>query len=264
VSPALSRRQLLIAALTGFLAPARRARAAPEVRTATFEADVEILYGALTYHLAGTIQETLDRAAGRYDVVIRGQGTGISNEVDSSGVLRQGRWFPTRTHSRFLVHERESRTDVGYDYGRRQIEYHNRSETFFLRRLRVTDDVVAIPESVPVDDVISATLNYADELWAAQPDGSLVTHVVRRRRPSDERPDDVEKTYRAELVPFVLKVVPDPQTGRPTALFDISRFSSWARPDRPARIVFRPDRRPEAITSSLMLGTSVAIRIASA
>jgi hypothetical protein len=264
VTAPLSRRQLLAGALAGVVALAREARAAPELRTGTFEADVEILYGTLTYHLAGTIQETVDRAASRYDVTIRGQGTGISNEVDSSGALRDGRWFPSRTHSLFVVHERESRTDVAYDYGRRRIEYHNRSETFFMRRLRVTDDAVAIPEGVAVDDVISATLNYADGLWAPQPDGSLVTHVVRRRRPSDERPDDVEKTYRAELVPFVLKVTPDPQTGRPTALFDISRFSSWARSDRPARIVFGPHRRPEAITSSLMLGTSVAIRISSA
>jgi hypothetical protein len=261
VTPGLSRRELLAAALAAVLVPVRAAWAAPERREGTFEADVEILYGAWTFRLAGTIQEAVDRAAGRYDVTIRGQGTSISNAVDSSGLLREGRWAPTRTHSLFVVHERESRTDVAYDLARRQIEYHNRSETFMLRRVRLTDDVVPIPEGMIVDDVISATLNYADGLWPAQPDGSFLTHVVRRRRPADERPDDVAKTYRAELVPFVLKVAPDPQTGRPTALFDISRFSSWARPDRPARIVFGPHRRPETITSSLMLGTSVAIRM---
>ena len=63
------------------------------------------------------------------------------------------------------------------------------------------------------------------------------------------------------LVPFVLRTTTDSATGRATALFDLTRFSSWAREDRPARIVFGPDRRPEAITTSLMLGTSVDIRI---
>ncbi|MBI3454248.1 MAG: hypothetical protein HY002_00480 [Candidatus Rokubacteria bacterium] len=248
----------LVAALA--LAPLRGARAA-EQRTGTFDAEVGILYGALSFRLAGTIHETLDRDAGRYDVKIRGQGTGIANAVDSLGVWRDGRWAPSRTGAVFVVYGRESRTEVTYDYGQRTIEYHNRSETFLLRRLRVTDDSVTIPERMHVDDVVSATLNYAGGLWPAQPDGTLLTHVVRRRRAATEGPDDVEKSYRAELVPFVLKVVPDPETGRPTALFDLSRFSSWAREDRPARIVFDVHRRPQTITSSLMLGTSVAIRI---
>ncbi len=45
------------------------------------------------------------------------------------------------------------------------------------------------------------------------------------------------------------------------ALFDMSGFSSWAREDRPARIVFAPDRHPELIESSLILGTTVTIRL---
>jgi hypothetical protein len=257
----MDRRRFLILALAAGLAPVRVARAATEERTGTFEADVGILFGALSFRLAGTIREAVDRPAGRYDVTIRGQGDDITNAIDSSGSLRDGRWAPGRTRSVFLVHGRESRTDVAYDWTRRTIEYHSRSETFFLRRVRQADDVVSVPEGMHVDDVISATLNYAEGLWPPQPAGSLLTHVVRRHRPTGEKPDDVRKAYRAELVPFVLRVTTDPATGRPMALFDLTRFSSWARESEPARIVFGTHRRPETITSSLMLGTSVAIRI---
>jgi hypothetical protein len=38
-------------------------------------------------------------------------------------------------------------------------------------------------------------------------------------------------------------------------------FSSWAREDRPARIVFGDDRRPELIASSLILGTTITIQL---
>jgi hypothetical protein len=86
---------------------------------------------------------------------------------------------------------------------------------------------------------------------------------VRRTRRPDEGPDDVEKAYRAEVVPFVLRVQPDPQTGKMAASFDLTRFSSWARESEPARITFGPDRRPETITASLMLGTSVIVRLGS-
>ncbi len=120
---------------------------------------------------------------------------------------------------------------------------------------------MAIPDGQHVDDAASAVLNYADGLWPQQSDGSLLTHVVRRRRPVNEGPDDVQKFYRAELVPFVLRVTSDPETGKPSALFDLTRFSSWAREARPARVIFGPDRRPELITASLMLGTSVNIRM---
>lgn len=251
-------------ALAFALLPVRVARGAAEARNGTFEADAALLWGALSFHLTGTIEESVDRAAGHYAVAIRGRGSDITNAVDCTGILREGRWAPRETHSRFLVYGRESRSDVLYDWDRRRIEYRNRSETFFTRRLRVTDDVLAIAGGTHVDDVVSATLNYADGQWPPEPDGSLRTYVVRRHRPTGEGPDDVQRHYRAELVPFVLRVTTDPATGRPTALFDLTRFSSWARETEPARIVFGAHRRPESITSSLMLGTSVAIRIDSA
>ncbi len=111
-----------------------------------------------------------------------------------------------------------------------------------------------------VDDVVSATLNYAEGRWQPEPDGRLITRVVRRQRVLGERPDEAGGRYRAELVPFELRVETQP-AGRATALLDLTRFSSWAREDEPARIVFGADRRPEAITASLILGTSLAIRL---
>jgi hypothetical protein len=259
----LDRREFLALAVALALAPARAARAAVDSRREAFTADVAILYGALTFQVTGTIDETVDRAARRYAFRIQGQGSGITQAVDASGLLREDRWAPLRTSSVFLVHGRESRLSIAYDYDRRLIEYHSRSETFFLRRRRVADDVLPMPPDVRVDDALSAVLNYADERWPSQPDGTLRTQVVRRYRPKSEGADDVERRYHAELVPFVLRLAAEPETGRNTALFDLTRFSSWARLDQPARIVFGADRRPEAITSSLMLGTKFSVRIAS-
>jgi hypothetical protein len=162
-----------------------------------------------------------------------------------------------------VVYGRESRLEITYDYPQRVIHYRGRSETFVLRRIRTTDDTLALPTDVHVDDVVSATLNYADGRWPAEPDGRLVTRVVRRQRIPGERPDDVDRRYRAELVPFELRVTTE-AGGRATALLDMTRFSSWAREDEPARIVFGADRRPESITASLILGTSLTIRIAPA
>jgi hypothetical protein len=243
------------------LAPLAGAAAEQEQRRSAYDADVVILYNALTFALAGTIDEAVDRTAGRYQVSVVGSGARISNRIESRGVRRDGRWTPLQASAWFQVAGRESRSDIGYDWDRRTIDYHFRGETFLLRRLRVADDRVTVPPGIHVDDVVSAILNYSDGLWPAQPDGSFLTHVVRRRRPEKEAPDDVQRYYRAEIVPFVLRVSPDPTTGKPTATFDLSRFSSWAKEDRPARIVFSPKRRPEAVTAPMILGTSVSIRL---
>ncbi len=256
----MNRRQFLTLPLALALAPLRGAWAAVEPRKGDYAADVGILYRVFSLHLTGTMDEAVDRALGRYDVTISGEGSRIANRIESRGVLRGGRWAPTRTASWFQVVGRESRTELVFDYAARTAEYHYRGETFLLRRLRVAEDVLTLP-GAHVDDAISAILNYADGRWPADADGTLRTQVIRRRRPANEGPDDVDKLYRAELVPLVLKVGPDPKTTKPTALFDLSGFSSWAREDRPARIDFGPDRRPELISSSLILGTSVTIRL---
>lgn len=260
-SHSLSRREFLTLPLALALARLMRAEAAVISHGATYGVDVGILYKALKFRLDGTIDEAVDRAGGSYAMKIVGRGSGIANRVESSGILRQGRWAPLRTTAWFDVAGRESRSEVTYDYERRTAEYHYHGETFFLRRSRVADDVLTIPDATHVDDVISAILNHADGRWPARADGAFETHIVRRQRRETEGPDDADASYRAELVPFVLKVTSDPESGKATAVFDLTRFSSWAREDRPARIVFGPDRRPELITSSLILGTSVTIRI---
>ena len=92
-----------------------RALAGPEARRATYAVDVGILYGMLSFHLDGTITEAVDRAAGRYEVKMAGDGDGIANRIESSGVRRDGRWQPLRARSSFVVMGRESRSDIAYD-----------------------------------------------------------------------------------------------------------------------------------------------------
>jgi hypothetical protein len=258
----ISRRQFLTLPLALALLPAAGARGEIARRQGQYQVDAGVLYGALHFDMTGTIQEEIDRSAGRYAVTLAGEGSGIANRVESTGVLSNGRWVPVRARSWFVVRGRESQSDIAYDHARGTIEYHFRGETFFWRRLRVADDVLTVPPGLRIDDVLSAALNYAEERWPAEGDGSRQTYVVRRRRNENEGPDDVEKAYRAELVPFVLRVVPDAGSGRSTAFIDMTRFSSWARSSDPARIVFGPNRRPESIVSLLMLGTSISIRIA--
>ena len=260
-SKGVNRRQFLTLPLALLLSPLAALGAEPQARKSRYAADVGILYDMLNFHVDGTIDEVVDRGAGRYRITVAGQGSSIANRIESEGVLHEGRWAPVRSAAWFQVHGRESRSRIVYDYGRRSIDYHAQAETFFLRRLRVVDDVVAIPEGMRVDDVMSAILNFADGQWPPHPDGAYRTHVVRRYRADDEGADEVAKSYRGELAPFELRVTADPTSGKPTALFDLTRFSSWARQNRPARIVFNQQRRPELITTSMMLGTSVTIRL---
>jgi hypothetical protein len=243
------------------LSPLARAQAAVVAHSAPYRVDVSLLYGALTYRIDETLAESIDRTAGRYDVTMTGEGDGIANRIESAGTLRQGRWAPLRSKSFFSVKGRESRADIAYDYTARQIDYHFKGETFFLRRLRVVDDSVPMPEGMLIDDAISATLNYADQLWRPQTDGELLTHIVRRKIASNEGPDDVQARYRAELAPLTLKVAVDPETHKPIARFDLTRFSSWARQNQPGQITFGGDRRPERLNLPMILGTSVQISL---
>ena len=257
----IDRRQFLTLPLAFVVAPLARVYAAASAHTAPYRVDVSLLYGALTYRIDETLTESTDRAGGRYEVAVAGEGDGISNRIESAGTLRQGRWAPLRTQSFFSVKGRKSRGDVTYDYGERRIDYHFKGETFFFRRLRVVDDSIPMPDGVFIDDAISATLNYADQLWPPQGDGDLVTHVVRRSIASNEGPDDVQARYRAELVPFILKIAVDAQTRKPIGRFDLTRFPSWAKQNQPAQITFGADRRPELMNLPMMLGTSVQIRL---
>jgi hypothetical protein len=257
----ISRRRFLTLPLAFLLGPLARAAAEGQARKGSYSAEVGLLYDTLTFRLEGTTYEWVDLAAGRYEVRLVGEGVGIANRIESTGRRHQGRWVPVRTVSRFDVRGRESRSEVVYDHDAGLISYHYRGETFFLRRVRAVDDTIAIPAGVHVDDVISAEMNFADGYWKPDGDGTYRTWVVRRRRKDNEGPDEVDPNARAEIAPFALNVVPDPTTGKPMALFDMSRFSSWARAGRPARIVFGSTRRPELISSSLILGTSLSIRL---
>jgi hypothetical protein len=256
-----SRRRFLGVVLTAFLArPALAARAAglePAAPPTRYAVDVAMLYGVINLHVDGVVTEGVDRRAERYVVTVAGQGDDITNRLESRGLLRDGRWTPLESHSTFDVKGRQSRSDITYDWTRRTIAYKFRGETFFLRRVRVADDVVTVPGGMHVDDTISAMLNYADGSWPAQADGTLQTHVVRRKKPDDEGPDDVRGAYRAELVPLTLRMTSDPASGKATALFDLSRFSSWAKRSEPARITFGRDRRPELLALDMVLGTTV-------
>jgi hypothetical protein len=257
----IERREFLILPLAFLLLPLTRAHATTVAHTAPYRVDVSLLYGALTYRIDETFAESVDKAGGRYEVAVTGEGDGIANRIESAGTLRQGRWAPLRTQSFFSVKGRESRSNVKYDYVSRRVDYHFKGETFFLRRLRVVDDTVPMPEGVHIDDAISATLNYADKLWPPQSDGNLSTHIIRRKVASNEGPDDVQARYQAELVPFTLNVAVDAATRKPVGRFDLSRFSSWAKQNQPAQITFGVDRRPEHLNLPMMLGTSVQIRL---
>jgi hypothetical protein len=256
----INRRQFLTLPVVLALAPFATVSAGIHSRRGSYAAEVGLLYDTLTLRMAGTIDETVDRDAGRYDVRVGGEGAGVANRIESTGRRRDGVWAPLQTRSWFQVRGRESRSEILYDHDRRSIEYHFRGETFFLRRLRRVDDTVSVPDGARVDDVISALLNYAEDRWRPGPDGTYGTHVVRRRRRDEEGPDDVDPQGRAELVPLILRIAKEEASGKPIAVFDMTRFSSWARPGRPARLVFGTDRRPEVLTSSLMLGTSVTVR----
>ena len=257
----IGRREFLTLPLAFLVVPGARAHATAEAYTAPYRVDVSLLYGALTYRLDETLAESVDRSKGRYEVALTGEGDGIANRIESAGTLRQGRWAPLRSRSFFSVKGRESRADITYEYAARRIDYHFKGETFFLRRLRVVDDAVPMPEGLLIDDAISATLNYADQLWRPQADGDLVTHIVRRNTASNEGPDDVQARYRAELAPLTLKVAVDAETRKPIARFDLTRFSSWAKQNQPASIMFGADRRPEHLNLPMILGTSVQMNL---
>jgi hypothetical protein len=122
---------------------------------------------------------------------------------------------------------------------------------------------VRLPSDHPVDDAISAGLNFAAGRLEQDPDGAYRMAVVRRSRPVNEGPDDVTPgAYRVEVVPLRFRVDPEPGTGKLVAQVDVSRWSSWARADQPARLVFTPDRRLQSIESRLVLGSTVRMRLA--
>jgi hypothetical protein len=60
-----------------------------------------------------------------------------------------------------------------------------------------------------------------------------------------------------------LQVAADPASGKAIALFDLTRFSSWAKRGEPGRITFNRDKRPELVMLDMMLGTKVRVELRS-
>ncbi|HUO64955.1 MAG TPA: hypothetical protein VMT97_14665 [Terriglobales bacterium] len=259
----LSRRAFLAAPWPFLVAPRAISAAVPARQPLDFMVEVGILFEMITFSLKGTLTKEIDPTAGRYRVTMSGEGDKISVHTEASGVIRQGRFMPAELHSVSTIRGRESKVDLVYDHERGTVEYHSVTHTFFLGRRRQVDDLLKLPPGRPVDDLLSAELNFAANTLDREPDGTYSTYIVRRTRPENEGPDDVSPSgYRAELVPLRFQVAPDEVPGGLRALIDITGFSSWARRNQPARVTFGSDRHLTSVQSKLMLGTSFKARLA--
>ncbi len=257
-----SRRRFLALPLLSLLSPRSAFGDQRERAVRTYEADIAVLFDLLTFTLSGKVVAEIDRAAGRYRATMSGTGPGITAGMEAVGVNREGRFMPTETRGFHTVRGRENRVTVSYDYERGLVEYHSLGYTLLLGRRRQVDDVVRLGPGQRVDDIISAELNFAANALEMDADGAYRITIVRRARPANEGPDDVSPSgYRAELATVRFRAVPDTATGRLTALVDLTGFSSWARPSRPARVHFGPDRHLESVKSSLILGTTFTLRL---
>jgi hypothetical protein len=255
----LSRREWL-AFLAWLLLP-RLGWAGEHSRLGTvYTVDAGVFFGWFRYRMDGLLEERIDRTAKTYTLVASGEGEGIANRIESSGVIRDGRFWPTTTRGLFRVRGRESRVTIDYDYDRSRAEYHHVSHTFLLGRRRTGDDVLTLRPGLKIDDLATASLNYAEGKMEVDAHGFHFTHIIRRARVETEGVDEVRpEGYRAQIVPLRFRVEPDQATGGPAALVDLTRFSSWASSARPARVLFDPDRRIQSIEAHLILGSRVRV-----
>jgi len=262
MGPSLTRRQLLAAVPAALLALRGRASGLEDGRASFgYQLDLSVLFNFITFSLTGTVTQEIDRRSGRYRVSMEGKGTAISTKTEAVGIFREGRFKPLETRSAHWLRGRENTSVFTYDYDRQRAEIHGVAHTFLLGRRRQIDDGIPLPQGRHVDDLISAELNFAANTLEREADGTYQTWVVRRARPENEGPDDVAPDgYRAELVPLRFRPTSAPD-GRLLALVDITRFSSWARSDQPARVTFAPDRQLESVQSSLILGTTFSVRV---
>ena len=259
----LSRRRFLaLPLLAAFVpGPVQAQTAGRSVRA--YDADIGILFNLVTFTITGKIVAEIDRAARRYRVTVTGQGAGVSGRTEGTGIIRDGRFKPTAAQSVHTVRGRENRTSLAYDYERGLVAYHSVSYTYLLGRRRQADGLVRLAPGQHVDDLFSAELNFAADALEVDPDGAYRITVVRRARAANEGPDDVSPGgYGAELMTLRFRAAPEAGTGRLTARVDLTGCSSWARPAEPARVAFAHDRRLESVESSLILGTTFALRFA--
>jgi hypothetical protein len=264
--PALSRRAVLLglgSLLLGLAIPARRAAASPPARrTVDYRVDISMLFDLLSYSVGGTMVEEVDAGAGRYQVLITGTGAGVTTRIEARGLIDSGRYRPLELKSAHSFVGRPSSLSITYDYPRGLVEYHAVGHTLLRGRRRQVDDVVTLPSGQIIDDAVSAGLNFAAGRLERDPDGAYRMTVLRRSRPRGEGPDDVTPgAYRVEVVPVRFRVEPEAATGKLIARVDMSGWSSWARADQPARIVFTPERRLESIETRLIWGSAVRMRL---
>jgi hypothetical protein len=259
----LSRRALLFGLSAWALAsgmPVRRA--AGSARSSDYRVDISMLWGVIRYSVAGSMVEEIDAAAGRYRVLITGSGTGVSSRIEAQGLIEPGgRHRPLEMKNAHSLAGRESWLSITYDYGRGLVDYRAVGHTLLLGRRRQVDDLVRLPEGRVVDDAVSAGLNLAAGHLERDATGTYHMSILRRSRPAGEGTDDVSPAgYRVEVVPVRLRVEPDPRTGVLVAQMDMSGWSSWARPDQPARLAFTPDRRLESVEARLQFGSTIRMR----
>jgi hypothetical protein len=266
MSSGLSRRAVLVglgSLALGLSLPRRRAAAAAlAARSFEYRVDISMLYALLRYSVGGSMVEEVDTSAERYRVLITGSGTGVSSRIEARGLIDNGRYRPLELKSSHSFVGRLSSLSITYDYTRGLVDYHAVGHTLISGRRRQVDDVVVLPPDQPIDDGVSAGFNFAAGRLEQAPDGAYRMFVLRRSRPKGEGPDDVTPgAYRVEVVPVRFQVGPDPATGKLTAQLDMSSWSSWARADQPARLVFTPERRLESIDTRLIWGSTVRMRL---
>ena len=94
MAPTITRRLFLVLPVASLLLPRLGAADGPIRKTFSYQADIGVLFDLLTFHVTGVMTEEINFAAGRYRVVVTGEGLGITQRTEASGMIRAGRFVP--------------------------------------------------------------------------------------------------------------------------------------------------------------------------